>query len=56
MTTVSSVNGGLTDGVPTLRNFKTLGGSIVKIETSMAELKIVANFGGLICTFPKKKN
>ena len=52
MTTVPSVNGGLTDRVPTLRNFETLGGSIVKIETSMAELKIAANFGGLIRTFP----
>jgi uncharacterized surface protein with fasciclin (FAS1) repeats len=49
--TVPSVNDGLTDGVPELRDFKTLGGSIVKIKTSMAKLKISINFKGVICTF-----
>jgi hypothetical protein len=52
VTTVSSVNDGLTDRVPTLRDFETLGGYIVKIETSVAELKIVVNFRGVIHTFP----
>jgi hypothetical protein len=33
------VNDSLTDGVPTLRDYKTLRGYIVKIETSVAELK-----------------
>jgi hypothetical protein len=44
MTTISSVNDSLTDRVPTLRDFKTLGGYIVKIKTSVAELKIAPNF------------
>jgi hypothetical protein len=38
--------------VPTLREIKTLGGYIVKIETSVAELKIALNFRGVIRTFP----
>jgi hypothetical protein len=54
MTTIPSVNNGLTDGVPKLRDFKTLGGSIAKIKTSVAELKIVVNFKGVIRTFPYK--
>jgi hypothetical protein len=36
---VLSVNDSLTDRVPTLRDFKTLRGYIVKNETSVAELK-----------------
>jgi hypothetical protein len=39
--------------VPILREIKTLGGYIVKIETSVAELKITLN--GVIRTFPKKR-
>ena len=41
MTTVPSVNDGLTDRVHELRDFKILGGLIVKIKISVAELKIV---------------
>jgi hypothetical protein len=37
-----------------LRDFETLGGSIEKIETSVAELKIIANFRGVIHNFPFK--
>jgi hypothetical protein len=44
VTTVASVNDGLTDEVPGLRDFKTLKGLIAKIETSVAELKISINF------------
>jgi hypothetical protein len=51
MTTVPSVNDGLADKGPTLRDFETLGGYIVKIETSVAELKIAVNFRGVIRTF-----
>jgi hypothetical protein len=40
------VNDGLTDRVLGLRDFETLRGSIVKIETSVTELKIVVNFKG----------
>ena len=46
VTIVLLVNDGLTDRVPELRDFETLGRSIVKIETSVAELKIVINFRG----------
>jgi hypothetical protein len=49
----ASVNDGFTDRVLGLRDFETLRGSIVKIETSVAELKIVVNFRGVIRTFPK---
>jgi hypothetical protein len=49
--TVLTVNDGLTDKVPTLRDFETLGGCIVKIKISVAELKIVVNFRGMIYTF-----
>ena len=35
-----------------LKKIKTLGESIVKIETSVAELKIGANFREVIRTFP----
>jgi hypothetical protein len=52
VTTVPLVNDGLIDGVLELRDFETLGGSIVKIETSVAKLKIVINFKGVIRTFP----
>ena len=52
MTTVPSVNDGLTDGVPEFRDFETLGRSIVKIKTLVAELKIDVNFRGMIRTFP----
>ena len=41
--------------VPELKEIKTLGGSVVKIERSVAELKIAANFREVIRTFPKKK-
>ena len=41
MTTVPSVNDGLTDGVPELRDFETLRRSI-----AVAELKIAVNFRG----------
>jgi hypothetical protein len=37
--------------VPELKEIETLGGSIEKIETLVAELKIVVNFGGLNNTF-----
>jgi hypothetical protein len=37
--------------VPELKEIETLEGSIEKIETLVAELKIVANFGGLNNTF-----
>jgi hypothetical protein len=46
MTTVPLVNDSLIDGVPGLREFETLEGSIEKIEISMAELKISTNFRG----------
>jgi hypothetical protein len=52
MTTVPSVNDGLTDEVPSLRDFETLRESIEKIETSVAKLKIITNFRGVIRTFP----
>ena len=55
VTTVSSVNEDLTNRVPELRDFKTYGGSIAKIETLVVELKIVINFRGVIRTFPLKK-
>jgi hypothetical protein len=41
--------------MPKLKEIKTLGGSIVKIEISVAELKIAANFKRVIRIFPKKK-
>ena len=34
-----------------LKEIKTLRESIVKIKTSVAKLKIAANFGGVIRTF-----
>jgi hypothetical protein len=37
--------------VPGLRDFETLGGSIEKIETSMVELKIAANFMRINSTY-----
>jgi hypothetical protein len=46
VTTVSSVNECLIDGVLRLRDFETLEGSIEKIETSVVKLKIVTNFRG----------
>jgi hypothetical protein len=46
MTIVPSVNDGLIDKVPTLKDFETLEGYIVKIETLVAELKIALNFRG----------
>jgi hypothetical protein len=46
MITVPSVNDGLTNEVPGLRDFKTLEGLIAKIETSVTELKISINFKG----------
>jgi hypothetical protein len=52
VTTVLSVNDRLTDRVPKLRDFEILGGSIEKIETLLAELKIVVNFRGVNNTFP----
>jgi hypothetical protein len=52
LTTVSSVNDGLTDRVPTLKDFETSKGYIVKIEISVAELKIHLNFMRVIRTFP----
>ena len=55
MTTVPSVNDGLIDRVPELRDFEILRGLIAKIETSVAKLKIVVNFRGVIHTFPNKK-
>ena len=39
--------------VPELKEIKTLGGLIMKIGTSMAKLKIVANFRRVIRTFPQ---
>ena len=44
VTTILLVNDSLTDRVPGLRDFETLGESIEKIETSVVELKISANF------------
>jgi hypothetical protein len=38
--------------VPELKEIKTLGGSIEKIETLVVELKIAANFMGMNNTFP----
>ena len=38
--------------VLTLKDFETLEGYIVKIETLVTELKITLNFRGVICTFP----
>ena len=55
MITVPSVNDDLTDEVPELKDFKTLRGSIVKIETLVVELKITVNFRGVICTFFQNK-
>jgi hypothetical protein len=52
VTVVPSVNNGLTNGVPGLRNFETLRGSIVKIEISVVKLKIAINFRRVIRTFP----
>jgi hypothetical protein len=52
MTIVLSINDGLTDRVSTLKDFETLEGYIVKIETLVTELKITLNFRGVICTFP----
>jgi hypothetical protein len=52
VTTVPSVIPVLTDGVPELKNFKTLGGSIEKIEILGVELKIATNFGGVNSNFP----
>ena len=44
VTIVPSVIAVLTDGVPELKNFKTFGESIEKIETLEVKLKIAANF------------
>jgi hypothetical protein len=52
VTTVPLVNDDLTDIVLGLRDFETLKGSIVKIETLVAELEIAVNFSGVIRTFP----
>jgi hypothetical protein len=38
--------------VPELKEIKILWGSIEKIETLAAELKIAANFRGVNITFP----
>jgi hypothetical protein len=51
MTTVLLVNDSLADRVPALRDFETLRGYIVKIETLVAELKITLNFKGVIRIF-----
>jgi hypothetical protein len=48
---VPSVIAGLTDELPELKNFKTLRGSIEKIETLGVELKTVANFEGMSSNF-----
>jgi hypothetical protein len=45
------VNDGLIDGVFELRDFETLKGLIIKIKTSVAELKIIINFRRVIRTF-----
>ena len=50
--TIPSVNDSLTDEVSELRDFETLGESIAKIKTLIAELKIDANFKEVIPTFP----
>jgi hypothetical protein len=44
---ILSVIVGLTDRVPKLKNFKTLGGPIEKIKILGVELKIAANFEGI---------
>jgi hypothetical protein len=44
VTTVSLVIAVLTNGVPELKNFKTLRGSIEKIKTLGVKLKIAVNF------------
>ena len=43
---------GILEKVLELKEIKILEGSIVKIETSVAKLKIAANFRGVIRTFP----
>jgi hypothetical protein len=52
VTIVLSVNDSLTDEVSVLRDFEILGGSIEKIETSVAELIIAVNFREVNSTFP----
>jgi hypothetical protein len=47
VTTIPSINDGLTDGVPGLRDFGTLWESIEKIETLVVKLKIATNFKGV---------
>jgi hypothetical protein len=46
VTIVPSVIADLADGLPELKIFETLEGSIEKIETLEVELKIAANFRG----------
>jgi hypothetical protein len=42
--------------VPELKEIETLRGSIEKIETLVAELKVAANFRGVNNIFPLKNN
>jgi hypothetical protein len=46
VTPIPLINDGLTDKVLGLKDFETLRGLIMKIETSVAELKIDVNFRG----------
>ena len=49
-----NVDGILGKKMPELKEIKTLGRSIEKIETLMAKLKITTNFKGVNSTFPVK--